>query len=379
VNIYKIAKPNDVKQYLKRIGVQGGGVSIISKKMDLYYFVIKDISAPAANILKQDALSIGAELAVPEGVITCSKSSYDCLLIANQKQIEILSQKEKAQPFGLREFAAKLEEFLPQKRFSTQIMGVINANSDSFYSGSRFVAEDAIAQIEKMIADGAEIIDIGAVSSRPGSEPVDEDIELERVRHICDMISNRKLYKKAEFSIDSYTPSVVEYALKSGFKIINDITGADNQQIVSLAINYDAKLCIMHMQGTPQTMQHNPEYKDVILEVDDFFRERIKKCEEIGLSRDRIILDVGIGFGKKLEHNIELIKNLSNFRKFGCQILVGASRKSMIDSISPAPVEDRLPGTIAIHLKSLENGANIIRCHDVAKHKQAVEVWESLH
>ena len=379
MNIYKIAKPNDVKQYLKRIGVQGGGVSIISKKMDLYYFVIKDISAPAANILKQDALSIGAELAVPEGVITCSKSSYDCLLIANQKQIEILSQKEKAQPFGLREFAAKLAEFLPQKRFPTQIMGVINANSDSFYSGSRFVAEDAIAQIEKMIADGAEIIDIGAVSSRPGSEPVDEDIELERVRHICDMISNRKLYKKVEFSIDSYTPSVVEYALKSGFKIINDITGADNQQIVSLAIKYDAKLCIMHMQGTPQTMQHNPEYKDVILEVDDFFRERIKKCEEAGLSRDRIILDVGIGFGKKLEHNIELIKNLSNFRKFGCQILVGASRKSMIDSISPAPVEDRLPGTIAIHLKSLENGANIIRCHDVAEHKQAVEVWESLH
>ncbi len=379
MNIYKIAKPSDAKEYLEQLGVQGGGVSIISKKMDLLYFAIKDISAPAANILKQDALSIGAELAVPSGVITCSQSSYDCMLIANVKQIEILAKKEMAQPFGLKDLAKKLADFVSIKRFPIQIMGVINANDDSFYSGSRFVADDAIAQIEKMISQGANIIDIGAVSSRPGSKPVDAEVELERVRYICDAIKEKKLYQKAEFSIDSYTPSVVEYALQSGFGIVNDITGARDDRIISLAHKYRAKICIMHMQGTPETMQKSPQYSDVVVEVDQFFQDRIAKCEKVGLSRENIILDVGIGFGKTLEHNIELIKSLSHFQRFGCSLLVGASRKSMIDHIIPAPVQDRLSGTIAIHLKALENGADIIRCHDVAEHKQAIEVWKRLY
>jgi len=255
---------------------------------------------------------------------------------------------------------------------------VINANDDSFFEGSRFIEDDAVTQCEKMIEGGASIIDIGAVSSRPGADKVSELVELERMKPICDMISVEKLYEKATFSIDSYTPDTVEYALNRGFTLINDITGGSNDEIIKLAVKHKAKLCIMHMQGTPQTMQKDPTYDDVMLEVSRFFEERIAKCEALGLSRENIILDVGIGFGKTLEHNLTLIKNMNHFTHFGCEILIGASRKSMIDKIISTPTEERLPGTLAIHLKAVENGASIVRCHDVAEHRQALSVFEAL-
>ncbi len=376
--IYKLGNITNKKAALKTLGVESGGVSIMAKKMELLYFFIKDLKTPAANILKQDALSIGAELAVPGGVILCEKSAYDCILIGTKKHMELLSRKELAQPFGLKTVAVELKKFLSVKRYPVQIMGVINANDDSFFEESRFLAEDAIVQIKRMIDDGANIIDIGAVSSRPGTDKVSELVELERMKPICDMIHAEKLYEKVTFSVDSYTPNVAEYALKRGFTLINDITGASNDEIIKLAVKHEAKLCIMHMQGTPQTMQKDPIYDDVIVEVSEFFEERITKCEALGLSRENIILDVGIGFGKTLEHNLTLIKNLTHFAHFGCEVLIGASRKSMIDKIIPAPTEDRLPGTLAIHLKAVENGANIVRCHDVAAHQQALVVFTVL-
>jgi len=303
---------------------------------------------------------------------------YDCILIGTRKHMEILSRKELAQPFGLKMVATELKKFLAIKNNPTQIMGIINANDDSFFEGSRFQKEDAITQIKQMISDGADIIDIGAVSSRPDAETVSELVELERIKPICDAIASEKLYEQATFSVDSYTPSVVECALKSGFTLINDITGASDEAIIKLAVKYDAKLCIMHMQGTPQTMQKDPNYDDVMVEVSQFFEERIAKCEALGLERKNIILDVGIGFGKTLEHNLTLIKNMGHFKVFGSEVLVGASRKSMIDKILPTPVEERLAGTLVIHLKAVENGASIVRCHDVKEHVQALAVYEAM-
>ena len=378
MNIYQLGHISDKKAALKALDVESGGVGIMAKKMELLYFFIKDLKTPAANILKQDALSIGAELAVPGGVILCEKPTYDCILIGTRKHMELLSKKELAQPFGLKTVATQLKKFLSTKTYPTQIMGVINANDDSFYAGSRFKAEDAIKQISTMIDNGASIIDIGAVSSRPGADEVSGEEELARIKPICDIIKSEKLYEKATFSIDSTTPDVVEYALNSGFSLINDITGASDEAIINLAVKYDAKLCIMHMQGTPKTMQKDPEYEDVMVEVSDFFEARIAKCEDLGLAREKIILDVGIGFGKTLEHNLTLIKNMVHFKVFGCEVLVGASRKSMIDKIIASTPEHRLPGTLAIHLKAVENGASIVRCHDVAEHQQALAVLEAI-
>ncbi|HGZ71327.1 MAG TPA: dihydropteroate synthase, partial [Nitratifractor sp.] len=194
--------------------------------MDIFYIQIEQMKTPAVNILKQDALSIGAELAVPAGVILCEREYYDCLLIGTKRQLEKLAKKELAQPFGLKTLGAKLKEILSEKEFDTKIMGVINANSDSFYSGSRFAGKEAVAQIEQMIVDGADIIDIGGVSSRPGSETVPWQEELARVKDIIDICKEHRLYEKAVFSLDSYSPEVIEYALESGFTFINDITGA---------------------------------------------------------------------------------------------------------------------------------------------------------
>jgi dihydropteroate synthase len=379
MNIYQIPTPKNKKQFLKTLKVHGGGVSIMAKKMELLTFYIKDLKTPAVNILKQDALSIGAELATPSGVILSEKEVYDCLLIGTRKHIEILSKKELAQPFGLKKLALELQQFLKVKEYPVKIMGIINANDDSFFSGSRFMASDAVTQIKEMIEEGADIIDIGAVSSRPNADNVAEEIELERIKPICDVIKDEKLYEQVSFSIDSYTPVVIEYALKSGFNFVNDITGASDDEVVKLAVKYDAKLCIMHMQGTPQTMQKNPIYEDVMVEVSEFFEERIAKCEALGMKRDDIILDVGIGFGKTLEHNLTLLRNMKHFKKFGCEVLVGASMKSMIDKVIPTPTKERLAGTLAIHLKVVENGgATLVRCHDVKAHVQAFAVWDSL-
>jgi len=378
MNIYQLGTISDKKSALKRLGVESGGVGIMAKKMELLYFFIKDLKCPAANILKQDALSIGADLAVPGGVILCEKETYDCILIGTRKHMEVLSKKELAQPFGLKTLAQTLQTFLAVKEYPTQIMGVLNANEDSFFEGSCFQDVEAIAQMKRMIDEGADIIDIGAVSSRPNAESVSEEIELERMQSICDLIASEKLYRYVTFSIDSTTPSVIEYALNTGFTLINDISGASDEAIIKLAVKYNAKLCMMHMQGTPQTMQNDPHYEDVMLEVSQFFETRLAKCEALGLAREDIILDVGIGFGKTLEHNLSLIKNMAHFKVFGCEVLVGASRKSMIDKIIPSAVEERLPGTLALHLKAVENGANIVRCHDVAAHKQALAVLNAL-
>jgi dihydropteroate synthase len=256
-------------------------------------------------------------------------------------------------------------------------MGIINANDDSFFNQSRFMGDDAIEKIETMIQDGADIIDIGGVSTRPGSEAVDEKEELSRIKPICDIIKEKKLYEKVIFSIDSYTPSVIEYALKSGFTIVNDITGLANDEVAKLVAKYDATVIIMHMQGTPKDMQHNPSYKDVMYEVDDFFKERITKAKKFGI--ENIILDVGIGFGKTLEHNLTLLKNMEHFSHFGYEVLIGASRKSLIEKVIPnTPTSQRLPATLAIHLDSIRKGASIVRCHDVAEHYQAIKMQEAI-
>ena len=378
MKIYQLNKIKNKKQFLKNLKVHGGGVSIMAKKMELLYFQIKDLKTPAVNILKQDALSIGAELATPSGVITFEKERYDCLLVGTRKHIEILSKKELAQPFGLKALALELQEFLKVKAYPLKIMGIINANDDSFFEGSRFRDGEAVEKIEQMMEEGATIIDIGAVSSRPNADVVSDEVELERIKPICDSIKSKKLYKKVSFSVDSYTPSVIEYALKSGFTLVNDITGASNDEVVKLAVEYGAKLCIMHMQGTPQTMQQNPTYEDVMVEVSEFFEERIAKCEALGMGREDIILDVGIGFGKSLEHNLTLIKNMGHFKKFGCEVLVGASRKSMIDKVIPTPTQERLAGTLVIHLRAVENGASMVRCHDVKEHRQALALLKAL-
>jgi len=374
--IKRLSSDIDRKRVLERIDISKEGRAIISQKMDLEFIYIKDLKTPAANILKQDALSIGAELAVPKDTIVCKDSLVDALLIINKRRLKTLIKKEKAQPFGLKQLSSDLEKFLVEKEFEPKIMGVLNANSDSFYDKSRFDIKFASQMIEKMIEDGADIIDIGAVSSRPGSIGVSESEELERLKDIVSLIYKNRYFEKVLFSIDSYSPISIEYSLDHGFSIVNDITGLSSDEVCSIASKYSAKVVIMHMRGTPKDMQKDPHYDDVIVDIDNFFKERIEKARSFGI--EDIVLDVGIGFGKSLEHNLLLIKHLEHFRHFGYELLIGASRKSMIDMIKKTLVEERLPATLAIHQKALENGASILRVHDVKEHTQMLSVYRAL-
>ena len=376
MKIKKLSLKTDKEKIMEYIGVSRSGIKIMSKKINVNLILIKTLRTPAANILKQEALSIGAEVAVEKDTILCKDQNVDALLIANDRELEILSKKLKPQPFGLKEVAKALNGFIYKSPPKTKIMGIINANSDSFYPKSRFSPKEAIAAIEKMIDDGADIIDIGGVSSRPGSESVSEAVELERVKDIIDAIESHKLYEKAIFSLDSYNPKPIHYALDRGFKIINDITALSNDEVAKLSASYQATVVLMHMKGTPKTMQKNPYYEDVIDEVDHFFKERIERAKAFGV--EDIILDVGIGFGKRLKDNLVLLKHLSHFRHFGYELLIGASRKSLIDAVMPTQLEDRLPATLALHQRAVEEGASIVRVHDVLEHKRALSMIEAI-
>ncbi len=375
--VTKLPSTGDITPYLKELGVDGGGIAILASKATVHRFEIKNLHVGAANILKQDALSVGADLAVPKGTVTAQHSHVNALLIATTKQLGILAKKELAQPFGLKQLAEALRCHLhTQRQHKRSIMGIINANDDSFYAQSRFNGRDAVAKIVEMIEAGAAMIDIGAVSSRPGSVAVDAAEELRRLQPVLDIIAAEKLYDNVKFSIDSYRPNVVEYALDRGVSIVNDITGFSNATLCRLCASYQATAIIMHMQGTPQQMQKNPTYDNVVAEISTFFAERIERVEQFGVKH--IMLDVGIGFGKTLQHNLELIRSLEHFLCFHKTLLIGASRKSMIDQITPTPVNERLSGTLALHLKALDNGASVLRVHDVKEHVQALKVYEAL-
>jgi dihydropteroate synthase len=373
MQIQKLAEDIDVRKYLKNLGVERGGIEILSEKARCHLFYIHKLHVGAANILKQDALSIGADLAVPRGTVLAKTPFVDAILIANTKQLKILSRKELAQPFGLKELAGEIKMFLKHEKPAMPfIMGIVNANDDSFFKASRFQDAKAVARIYEMIEEGASIIDIGGVSSRPGSLPVDAKEELERIKPIVDMLYEKNLYETVRLSIDSHEPKVIAYVLDKGFSIVNDITGLANDEVCRLTAQYNASAVIMHMQNTPQDMQRAPHYDNLVLEIDDFFAKRIKKAHSFGV--EDIILDVGIGFGKTLQHNLLLIKHLEHFLHFNKPLLVGASRKSVIDGIVKSDISDRLAGTLALHLKATDNGASILRVHDVYEHYQALHV-----
>lgn len=375
--IEKLSQEINIKEKLKELGVDSGGIEILAQKAKMHILYIKDLSVGAANILKQDALSIGADLAVPRGTVVALTPKVDCILIGTTKHLKTLARKELAQPFGLKELAQKLSLLVSSNTSQEpSIMGIINANDDSFFSGSRFENESAVKKIYEMIEEGASIIDIGGVSSAPNARVVSPQEELDRIKPICDLIQERELFKRVAFSIDSYEPLVVEYALKSGFSIVNDITGLQSNAICALSATYNATVVIMHMQGTPQTMQNNPHYQNILSEIYDFFQERIAKAESFGIKN--IVLDVGIGFGKTMQDNLYLLKNLEHFKTLKKPLLIGASRKSLIDKIIPTKVEERLAGSIVLHHEALKNGADILRVHDVKEHLGLVKIYQAL-
>lgn len=253
--------------------------------------------------------------------------------------------------------------------FSTPVvMGILNITTDSFFDGGKFLTkENIIKQAQKIEEEGAKIIDIGASSSRPGSTPVSEEIELERLLPAIKLI--QKNSKNLKISIDTFRAKVAEECIKNGAHIINDISAGDKDlKMFETIINLDVPYIMMHMQGDSKNMQVNPKYEDVNSDIISFFEQKVKYLNTKGFKK--IIIDPGFGFGKTIEHNYEILKNLKNFRELNLPILAGLSRKSMIYNLLEISAEEALNGTSIANTISLLNGANILRVHDV---KQAVE------
>lgn len=257
-----------------------------------------------------------------------------------------------------------------------RVMGILNITPDSFYEGSRLKnADEALKKTEQMLNEGADFLDVGGMSTRFGSEILSETDELNRVIPIIEIIL--KNFPETLISVDTWRSKVALEAVGAGAAIVNDISaGSLDSELFQTVAKLDVPYILMHMQGTPQTMQQNPVYKDVVLEVNQFLSEKIFELRKLGVSD--IILDPGFGFGKTIDHNYRLLKNL-NLIGFGeFPILAGLSRKSMIKKLLDVDEKNALNGTTAVNMIALQNGANILRMHDVKEAKQCVQIWQEL-
>jgi len=257
------------------------------------------------------------------------------------------------------------------------LMGVVNVTPDSFSDGGKFLsAQQAIDHAKRLIDEGADIIDIGGESTRPGAAPVSVQEEMDRVLPVIEALKNGgKL-----ISIDTRNAATMQAALNAGAGMINDVTALSGAESLKIAAHHKAMICLMHMQGTPQTMQHDPQYNNVVQEVFDYLQQRIETCLAAGIAKDRIIIDPGIGFGKNLSHNLELLRNADTFCELDVPVLLGLSRKRFIADIlqQDVPAQDRLPGSLAAALYGLQQGVQILRVHDISATKQALAVFQAL-
>lgn len=376
-----------IMQSLKRVGSDKAGNAIMSKKAQMLYFAIKDLDFVPSAILKQEALSLGAEYATPREQILY-KGEKQGVLIISQSQLERLCKKLHHQEFGLKSLAKMLESHLDSQSKSTfaktlcdsksRIMPIVNITPDSFYEDSRNDSKQAIERVYALLQKGFNLIDIGAASSRPGSELIESSVEIARLESVCNEIKSQNLHTKATFSIDTYNPQTAQYALESGFKIINDISGFSNPLMAKINASYGAYALLMHSKGTPKDMQNstNTTYVDLFGEIDMFFTRKIEEILNAG-GRE-IILDIGFGFAKTPSQNLALVNHLAHFKHFGYPLLLGASRKSTLGKITGKPANERLSATLAIHLVGLQNGADIVRTHDEDAHLDVLSVLEAM-
>ena len=379
-------------QQMKKVGVDPTGVKLMEGKTLHFNLKVERIDPRTANLLKQEMLSLGGDVAVDGRGLDCSAKQTDALLMGTQKHFEKLIQKLEQYP-DLQPLGQSIKETLKniskthysircRKRTltlgkRTLLMGVLNVTPDSFSDGGLFFdKEKAIAHGLRMVEEGADIIDIGGESTRPGSKPLDLVEELRRIIPVIESLA-----KKVDIpiSIDTYKSAVAQRAIEAGAEIINDISGLHfDQNLAKVASEEDTPLVLMHIRGTPETMQKDIHYESLFSEILHYLKDSIQRAESAGLDPRQIIIDPGIGFGKTVEDNLLIIKNLYEFRILGKPILLGTSRKSFIGKILNTGAGDRLEGTLSSIAIGVLNGAHIIRSHDVLQAKKAIAVADAI-
>jgi dihydropteroate synthase len=252
------------------------------------------------------------------------------------------------------------------------VMGVVNVTPDSFSDGGRFQdTEAAVSHARRLAAEGADIIDLGGESTRPGAAPVSEEEELRRILPVLERLSDLCV------SVDTRRPGVMKKVLAAGASMINDIQALTEPYALEAVAATGCAVCLMHMKGQPATMQREPRYDDVVTEVKSFLKDAVRKARFAGIGADRIVVDPGFGFGKTVRHNMDILRRLPSFQEIGVPLLVGLSRKSTIGYITGRPVDQRLAGSLAMALLALHGGAKILRVHDVSETRDVIAVWQA--
>jgi len=393
--ILTIKNLDDAREELHKIKVSSQGVEVMAPKTLGCSIKLTGVRVGAANILKQEMLSIGGDAAVARGVVNGKEEISDLILLGNAAKIRKLIMKLDNQTiFGLPQIQNDLKELLNQMRGrrkyqvncagreldlnTTRVMGVLNVTPDSFSDGSKFYnKENAISQAKEMIEAGVDIIDIGGESTRPGAEPVGAEDEMERV---VPVIAAIRKFSDVLISIDTFKAEVAEAAIMAGANIINDISAleADKEMINVLKKYPEIPIILMHKKGTPQNMQVEPFYDDVIEEILTYLSDRIAYCVANGIARDRIVIDPGIGFGKRQEDNLKILQRLGEFHALRVPILLGASRKGFIGRIYQSTPTEREEGTLATTAIAFENNIQIVRVHAVQANLRLLKTLQAV-
>lgn len=380
---------------LKEIFVSTGGVEIMADKMQVLNIKLRNVSLGAANILKQEMLSLGAEAAVARGVVNGKSLVSDVILIGSiDKYKKLIRKLEHQEIFGLKDIRSYLSQLIliesdDQPRLmqikdtkidltKLNVMGILNITPDSFSDGAYYLEPDkALDHAVQMNEEGAVIIDIGAESTKPGTEPIDEDEELKR---LLPVIKKIKAKTNIICSLDTYHAKTAEICINEGIDIVNDISAlrSDPEMIKVMKKFTQVPIVLMHMQGTPKTMQVEPFYHHVIDEIVDFFEERISYCTQNEIEIQRLIIDPGICFGKRLEDNFCILDQLISFKTFNLPVLLGSSRKSFIGQIYPSSVSERLSGTLATTAQAHHSKISFVRVHDVKANVDLIKVLDRI-
>lgn len=390
--LYEV-NPDALKGEITRLGVYRPSVSILADKGRVLALKVTDVRTPAANIIKQEMLAAGGDCATPGTAITCAVPRVDIILLGGRKQYDILLYKMRQMPyFGIPAVVAELERYLRKGPKGTlladgrrltydrmAVMGILNVTPDSFYAGSRRQGTDAVlAQAERMLADGAAILDIGGESTRPGADPVTAEEERARVLPAVEQVKRR--FPEAVVSVDTYRASLAREALAVGADIINDISAMQaDPGMLQAVVDTGAPIILMHMRGVPKNMQTQCQYDNVVQEVAASLDERARLLRGRGIGPDKIILDPGIGLPKDTPQNLALIQGLNALTGSEYPVLMAASRKTVIGQVlGGLPPEERLEGTLAISAASVYAGAELVRVHDVRENVRLIRMLEAI-
>jgi dihydropteroate synthase len=388
---FLITKLTNPVEHLSRVGVDPASIPIFRNKGEFVSLLIYDVPAISANVIKQEMLAAGGDAAVHKHSITLKVQHTNVLTMGTLAQHKKLIEKLSLMHYwNLDEIARDIKNCLFETKVRTielpsgrklefekpLIMGIVNVTPDSFYPASRVEKDKLIDFAARMVKEGVDIIDIGGESTRPGSDRISEEEELNRVVPAVEIV--RKNFDVV-ISVDTYKAKVAEEALKNGAEIVNDVSALRfDPAMMDVLKTYKPAVVLMHMKGEPKTMQENPYYEDVVKEILYFFKERIEKLQQIGLE-DKVIIDPGIGFGKRLVDNLEIIRRISEFNSLKKPLLVGASRKSFIGQVlGNLPPEERLYGTLAVTAYCVLNGVDIVRVHDVKENLHVIKLIQAI-